>query len=93
MLLTHYFKEKGVLDFYNGNIKAKKTYYWEILCIVIGLLFITFGIEEEIHRQYSVSYNSKGMMAFHNGGMTCFYGLAFLISSLASIYSKRKASV
>jgi hypothetical protein len=92
MLLTHYFKDKGVLDFYNGNIKAKKTYYWEILCIVIGFLFIAFGIEEEIHHQYSVSYNSKGMMSFHNGGMTCFYGLALLVSCFASIYGKRKSN-
>lgn len=91
MLLTHYFKEKGVLDFYNGNVKTKKTYYWELICIVVGFLFIASGIEEEIHHQYSVSYNSKGMMAFHNGGMTCIYGLAFLVSGFASIYGKKKS--
>jgi hypothetical protein len=92
MLLTHYFKEKGVLDFYNGNIKAKNTYYWEIPCIVIGFVIIVFGIEEEIYHQYSVSYNSKGMMAFHNGGMTCFYGLALLVSCFTSIYGKMKSN-
>jgi hypothetical protein len=93
MLLTHYFKEKEVLDFYNGNIKTKKTYYWEILCIVIGFVFTAFGIEEEIHHQYSVSYNSKGMMVFHNGGMTCFYGVALLVSCFASIYGKKKTNI
>ncbi|WP_185966019.1 hypothetical protein [Flavobacterium sp. ZT3R18] len=59
---------------------------------VIGFLFIAFGIEQEIHHQYSVSYNSKGTMAFHNGGMTCFYGLALLVSCFASIYGKRKST-
>jgi hypothetical protein len=68
-----------------------KTYYWEILCIVIGFIFIGFGIEEEINHQYSVSYNSKGMMTFHNGGMTSFYGLVIVVSSFASIYGKIKS--
>lgn len=91
MLLTHYFKEKGILDFYNGKVKTKKTYYWELICIVVGLLFITSGIMEEVHHQYIVSYNTKGIMVFHNGGMTCLYGLAFLVSGFASIYGKKKS--
>ena len=67
-----------------------KTYCWEILFIVIGFVFIGFGIEKEIHHQYSVSYNSKGMIAFHNGGMTCLYGLVIVVSSFARIYGKMK---
>ncbi|SDI01073.1 hypothetical protein SAMN04488062_12012 [Flavobacterium omnivorum] len=32
------------------------------------------------------------MMEFHNGGMTCFYRLALLMSSFASIYGKIKSN-
>ena len=68
----------------------KRRYHWEILAILLGLFLIKFGIDDENNNRISIGHNSKGLMFVHTGLMTCFYGVALIFSSCASIYGKKK---
>ncbi|RXM47649.1 hypothetical protein [Flavobacterium sp. YO12] len=68
--------------------KRSKSYYWEVLVIIFGLVLFKFGIDEGFNG--SIGYNSKRMLGVRNGYLNALYGFFAVIGGCLSIYSKRK---